>query len=72
MPDTARPIASFQLADTLTTEYATVKQGVISTRHGWKIYRLEYHGVLIQRADWPDFVYVPMHQVKNLAATLKP
>lgn len=72
LPDTARPIASLSLRETLTTEYGIIKQGTLSARSGWKLYRLDYHGVLIQLASWPDFVFVPMHEVRCLAATPKP
>ena len=71
MPDTARPLASVQLSETLTTEYGTVKMGVRSTREGWVLGRVDYHGVLIKRPEWPDFVFVPMHMVRCLAATPK-
>jgi hypothetical protein len=71
LPDTARPIVSVQLSETLTTAYATVKLGVLSTRQGWELYRLDYHGVLIKQPTWPDFVFVPMHEVRCLAATPK-
>lgn len=71
MPDTARPLASLQLSETLTTEYGAVKWGTLSSRDGWTLARVEYHGVLIKRPEWPDFVFVPMHQVRCLAATPK-
>ena len=46
-----------------------VMSGAAQAVSGWELYRLEYHGVLMKKADWPDFAFVPMHMIRCLART---